>query len=179
MPWPSDLISEEKTTANKKNGSQNQNQVAPVSGVPQRSNTMRFRLRAAKFPKKLREGICIMRVGNSQSRPILKTRVRFVSTLLHLFTRFSFSSLFSINRKKPHKAAGNSCGLMCLESWVLSRLFILWVKATQLRSVCTISVSLPFPSSPSLPLAGIVALVGGVLCRSRLLNKTFGVEKQR
>ena len=53
---PSDLINGGKTTANKKNGSQNQNQVAPVSGVPQRSNTMRFRLRAAKISQEIAGG---------------------------------------------------------------------------------------------------------------------------
>lgn len=42
MPLLSNSINA-KTTA-KKNGSQNQNQVVLVSGVPQKSNTMRFRL---------------------------------------------------------------------------------------------------------------------------------------
>lgn len=60
---------------------------------------------------------------------------------------------------------------------MLSRLFILWVKATQLRERLRYLPLASIPPSPTLPLADIVALVGGVLCRSRLLNKTFGVEE--
>lgn len=109
MPLPSNSISVE-TTAKKKNGSQNQNQVALVSGVPQKSNTIRFRL-----PRQISQKIAgrwkyACQLVMLKSWPIHTAHW----CVQHCCICLPDSCLFSVN-KKPHKAAENSCGLMCLD----------------------------------------------------------------
>lgn len=100
-----------KRLPTRKNGSQNRNQVVPVSGVSQKSNTIRFRL-PGQISQEIARGGGNMRISELV---ILKAAQSLQHVCLFNTAAFVYQifCLFSIN-KKPHKAAQNSRGLMCL-----------------------------------------------------------------
>lgn len=101
---PSSSINVE-TTANKKNGSLNQNQVAPVSRVSQKSDTIRFRWDyTIVFPKKL-QGLCIYMSWYISKLPN-PSNVPVCSTLLLVNQMFAYFPWTISHTKQPRIAVG-------------------------------------------------------------------------
>lgn len=96
-----------KQLPNKKNGSQNQNQVALVSGVPQKSNTIRFRLqRPISQETAGGNSYAYMWVGNSQSCPILTTTIGLFNIVAFVYQIFASFPWTKSHTKQPRIAVG-------------------------------------------------------------------------